>query len=248
MLRTGLEVTPYRSSARPATEEADVEVARFGANMQRARRVRRLLGLGVLALVCSAPVGPFAVPRRWARHVDRAHAPDRVDARAWRPEVWGTPQARYFERQNAAAFLLGVADDIAALGRRYPKLRDFDVTTDYSRETLSIGYTFHVHEPRGGPGWTKLVPNPDPDGIWLTIDLHAPGSGSQLHAQTLAPRFRVPLGGSGAAGEMILFVLSLEGDRAPSVATEILWILARRVREAGGTGEVLYFEPPRPET
>lgn len=139
------------------------------------------------------------------------------------------------------ALLEAIARDIEALGARHPQLADFRAAKHFDREHLAIDYAFHTHASTHRGGWTSGVPNPDPDGIWLYIDLHDPGSTAQIDTQPVVPMIDV-------LGRKLMMLL-LEGDAArPPAAGALHAILERRARAASPsdtcTGVVTDTETP----
>jgi hypothetical protein len=124
--------------------------------------------------------------------------------------------------------IAAIAADLARLGPSCPRLAAFDPATAVDATGLVISYTFHTHEPRRRGGWTAAVPNPDPDGIYLHIDLHDPASMAQIHTQPVVP-MRDVLG-------MKLMMLLLEGEAGPPCGAAIDAVLTRHGGGAGRMG------------
>lgn len=168
--------------------------ARLGT-MARMARLAHAAALGLLAAACSPPAAPAPAP---------ALAPAAPGAAAA-----GTP----------AEIIAAIAADLAALGTTCPRLAAFDPQTAIGPSGLDLDYTFHTHAPKRRGGWTAAVPNPDPDGIFLHVDLHDPGSTAQIHTQPIVPMRDV-------AG-MKLMMLLLEGEAGPPCAPAIDAVLAK---------------------
>ena len=114
--------------------------------------------------------------------------------------------------------LLRIARDIAAL-QGYPQLSRFRVAQHFLRAQLQIQYAFHTHRARHRGGWTSGVPNPDADGIWFYIDVHAPSSRAQIHTQPITQRL--------CLGKQRVQFLILEGARTKRVSAQIRQLLTR---------------------
>ncbi|MFO0552060.1 MAG: hypothetical protein U0271_26980 [Polyangiaceae bacterium] len=115
--------------------------------------------------------------------------------------------------------LQAIAERVRALGGECPQLRSFDPSQHLHADGLVITYDYHTHRSTGLGGWTAAVPNPDPDGIWLYIDIHDAFSEAQIHTQPMVPVYDV-------GGRQVLFMLVLEGSQVPSCAQKLQEILA----------------------
>lgn len=124
-----------------------------------------------------------------------------------------------------AAFIEAVARDIERLGRDYPQLRRFSAARHCDPARLVIEYGYHTHAPTGRGGWTAGVPNPDPDGVWLYIDLHDPGSTAQIHTQPVVMPRRY--------GDQRVMVLLLDGEETRPLGAALSQVLERNGVEAG---------------
>jgi hypothetical protein len=110
--------------------------------------------------------------------------------------------------------LQSVAQDIADLKRDFPQLQDFSPAVNGA----SINYGYHTHKAEHRGGWTAQVPNPDDDGVWFYIDVHAPDSTAQIHTQPIT----LPL----CLGEKRVSFLILEGKNTKPVGGAIFSVLA----------------------
>jgi len=124
----------------------------------------------------------------------------------------------------ASAFVEGVAADIEGLAATYPQLAEFRASRHLDRTRLVIEYQRHTHAATHHGGWTSGVPNPDPDGIWLYVDLHESASTAQIHTQPVVP-MRDVLGRK-------LMMLVLEGDATRPAAGALHSILEHRASES----------------
>jgi hypothetical protein len=118
-----------------------------------------------------------------------------------------------------AATLTAIAQDLDALGATYPALVDFAPATHLDVAALTITYAHRTGPPQGRGGWTAGVPHPQPDGVWLRIDIHAADSTAQVHTQPMT----APL----CLGARRVSFLILEGERIRPVAGAIDAILRR---------------------
>jgi len=126
---------------------------------------------------------------------------------------------------SALATLQAIAADIEALAATCPQLADFHASKALRADDLSISYAFRTHRPTHHGGWTSGVPEPDPDGLWFYIDLHAPDSRSQIDTQPAVPTLDV-LGRK-------LMMLVLEGSAGrPGCVAAIHASLVKRAAEA----------------
>jgi hypothetical protein len=115
--------------------------------------------------------------------------------------------------------IAAIARDIEGLKPACPQLVDFDREKHVDRAGDRLDYGYHTHPPARRGGWAGAVPNPDPDGVWLYIDIHDPASMSQIHTQPVVPKLRV--------GDKLLMMLILEGDRVPSCAGKLWAVLGK---------------------
>ncbi|MGB1016498.1 MAG: hypothetical protein ACPG4T_20340, partial [Nannocystaceae bacterium] len=115
--------------------------------------------------------------------------------------------------------------DIQALRWTYPQLRKFRVKKHYDPARLRIEYALHTQRPTRTGGWTAGVPNPEPNGVWLYLDVHDPSSTAQIHTQP---------GGMGRhmGGKNVMFLL-LEGEQTTSLAEAVEAILEHHGVEPG---------------
>ena len=120
---------------------------------------------------------------------------------------------------SAVGVLRSIAKGIAELAARCPQLATFDPAAHLHQEGMAIDFDYHTHEPERRGGWASAVPNPDPDGIWLHIDVHDAASPLQLHTQPAVPM--IDLGGG-----QRLMLLVLEGSAVPACAGAISELLA----------------------
>jgi hypothetical protein len=137
---------------------------------------------------------------------------------------------------SAVALLEGIAADIEALAARFPQLAAFRAATHLDRARLVIEYGHHTHPATHHGGWTSGVPNPDPDGIWLYVDLHDPADMAQIHTQPDVPMVD-------ALGQK-LELLVLEGSATTRAQDALRAILRRRAAEADPCGRPADGEPP----
>jgi hypothetical protein len=119
--------------------------------------------------------------------------------------------------------IAAIARDIEKLKPECPYLVDFDREKHVDRAGARIDYGYHTHPPKPRGGWVGAVPNPDPDGVWLYIDLHDPASTSQIHTQPVVPMLHV--------GDNLLMMLVLEGERVRPCAGKL-----RAILQSYGTG------------
>jgi hypothetical protein len=121
--------------------------------------------------------------------------------------------------RSPAETILAIAHEIDALKPACPHLADFDLQKHV--HGAEIDYAYHTHRADASQrgGWTKGVPNPDADGVWIYIDIHDPASQAQIHTQPAVPMLRV--------GNDLLMMLILEGERVPPCAGRIWAILSR---------------------
>lgn len=119
-----------------------------------------------------------------------------------------------------SGFINSVAVEIAKLKKSYPQLERFSVEKNTDIENLKIQYNYHTHAAERSTGWISGVPNPDSDGIWFYIDLHAPDSTAQIHTQPIT-------GKSIQFGNKIVCFLILEGASTRSVERKIIAILEK---------------------
>lgn len=165
----------------------------------------RLL-LTIVALAgCSAPAGPPPMEPPPPRTVAPPPAPP-VQAQGQARQAAG-PHASSASHEEA---LERIALAIERLKGSYPQLADFSVSQHLDRGGLTISYGYHTHRSRRRGGWTAGVPNPDPDGVWLHIDFHDPGSTAQIHTQPVVPELRY-------RDKRVMFLI-LEGERTRRLA------------------------------
>ena len=117
-------------------------------------------------------------------------------------------------------FIKRVSEEIAELKKTCPQLKEFSIDKHADIENLRVDYSFQTHKSERTGGWISGVPNPDPDGIWLYIDLHDKDSTAQIHTQPLT-------GMSLQISNRKICYLILEGAATNSVSAEILSILER---------------------
>jgi hypothetical protein len=123
-----------------------------------------------------------------------------------------------------AATCHAIAEDIEDLARHYPQLAAFTVTRVMKRQ-CTIDYEYHTHKPEQRGGWSSGVPHPDPDGIWLFINVWDPDDPSdryaELHTQPMTFERR-------HLGKREVTVFVAEGDHTTPVADHIHAILKAR--------------------
>lgn len=142
------------------------------------------------------------------------HAPARDPASALHPMSIETDE-------KAGALILAIAHDLEELRASCPNLADFDVARHADVTTARIEYGHHTHTSTRRGGWASAVPNPDPDGVWLYIDVHDATSSAQIHTQPVVPM-------NDLGGGKRLMMLLLEGSSAPPCAAKIRAILDHR--------------------
>jgi hypothetical protein len=118
------------------------------------------------------------------------------------------------------AFIKTVAEEIAALKKTYPQLKEFSIDKHADLERLKIDFSYHTYEPQHTGGWTSGVPNPHPDGVWFYIDLHDKDSTAQIHTQPIS-------GTSLTFGNKNICFLILEGSETDSLSGEMILIFER---------------------
>jgi hypothetical protein len=113
-----------------------------------------------------------------------------------------------------------IAADIEAL-RGFPQLADFRAERD--RQGCTIRYQYRCLPPTGRGGWTSAVPNPDPDGVWFYVCLWDPNdpdaANAQINTQPVIPTWHI-------GGRRVTFLI-LEGERVPTVTSELMRILTK---------------------
>lgn len=117
--------------------------------------------------------------------------------------------------------LRSIASDIEQLKNGYPQLQEYSAEKNIDLERLVIEYSYKTHDSELRGGWTSGVPNPDPDGIWLYIDMHEPNSAAQIHIQPEMPNL--------CYGDKRVAFLILEGAKTKTVKAEISRILSKTV-------------------
>ena len=110
--------------------------------------------------------------------------------------------------------LQDIARAIAGLKSEYPQLADFDAASA-GAEKITYGYHTHAADRHGG--WTAGVPNPDSDGVWFYIDVHAADSTALIHTQ--------PVIAAQCLGDKRVSFLILEGAATRPVGAAIQEIL-----------------------
>jgi hypothetical protein len=118
------------------------------------------------------------------------------------------------------ATLRAIAHDIEALGATYPQLAQFRSQAAFDATGLRIDYSYRTHAAAQGGGWTAGVPNPDDDGVWFHIDVHAADSALQLHTQPVVPQW--------CLGDRRVSLLILEGEGTRPIGGELQKILEAR--------------------
>jgi hypothetical protein len=121
------------------------------------------------------------------------------------------------EDASPAATLQAIAHDIEALGAKHAALREFSAARHYDTAALRIDYAWHTHQATHQGGWTAGVPNPDDDGVWFYIDVHAADSTLQIHTQPVVPAWCL-------GGKRVAFLM-LEGAKAGALGAELQRIL-----------------------
>ncbi|MFH2046338.1 MAG: hypothetical protein ABIK92_14450 [Pseudomonadota bacterium] len=117
-------------------------------------------------------------------------------------------------------FIKKVSEEISNLKEVYPQLKEFSIDKHTDIENLRVDYSYHTHDSKHSAGWISGVPNPDPDGIWLYIDLHDKDSMAQIHTQPIT-------GISLQVYDKNVCFLVLEGSKTKSVADKIYSILEK---------------------
>lgn len=116
-----------------------------------------------------------------------------------------------------------IAKGIESLKKNYPQLKEFNVSKNLDKEKCKIEYEYKCHLSVNGVGWVSQVPNPDPDGLWLYINLWNKNdpveSFSQINTQPVMPLWYI--------NERCVTFLILEGKRTRSLDKEILKILKK---------------------
>lgn len=87
--------------------------------------------------------------------------------------------------------LVAIGRDLEALGERYPALAAFDARQHVHLERLSIGYqhrTRRVVIERGVK--RELVIQPEPEGLYLSIDFHPDVEANEARAQVFRGHYR----------------------------------------------------------
>lgn len=112
-------------------------------------------------------------------------------------------------------FLAAVARELEALKTEFPQLSGF--TGVDAREPLRLTHQFHTHRATKRGGWTAGVPNPDPDGIWFSIEVYERDSHAQRHSQPITEPW--------CLGSRRVQFLILEGEKTKPVAGRIRQIL-----------------------
>ena len=112
-----------------------------------------------------------------------------------------------------------IARDIEALKPQFPQLKEFSKTSSVEDGRLVIQYSYHTHRATHFGGWTSQVPNPDRDGVWFYIDLHAPDSTAQIDTQPAQPPIQRCL------GNKVITFLILEGSDTKPLGGHISTIL-----------------------
>jgi hypothetical protein len=158
---------------------------------------RGLVAVVVVAGACAAPAGePALAPRRAAPPMPSPAPPS-----------------------SPAEVIAAIAREIAQLKPGCPQLVELDPDKHVEPSLARLQYGYHTHRSTRRGGWTSGVPNPDPDGVWLYVDIHDPSSMSQIHTQPAVPMLDV--------GGKRLMMLLLEGEGVPSCAGKIWAILGR---------------------
>lgn len=125
--------------------------------------------------------------------------------------------------RDYAATMAAIAADIAQLKAEFPQLVDFSPLSNLDRESLVIRYQYRTHRPRAENGlrggWSAGVPNPDADGVWFYLNLHDPGSLSQIDTQPAM----LPI----CLGRKRVTFLILEGKETKPLGGRIFTILKR---------------------
>ncbi|APR79458.1 Hypothetical protein A7982_04805 [Minicystis rosea] len=125
---------------------------------------------------------------------------------------------------KASGLLFAIAHDIARLSRTCPQLASFEVDRHFDPADARIVYDHHTHASTARGGWSSGVPSPDPDGIWLFIDVHDASSPAQIHTQPVVPRHDL-------GGGKELMMLILEGTNVTPCAAQIRAIIERHTAE-----------------
>jgi len=112
-----------------------------------------------------------------------------------------------------------ISKDIEALKPDFPQLKDFQDST--ARRDCTIDYTYHVGKLTGGAGWRGATPKPDPDGVWLHLELWDENSPnvSQLNLQRVEPPMYI--------GSHRVTLVVLDGENTKSLYESIQKILLR---------------------
>jgi hypothetical protein len=146
------------------------------------------------------------------------------------PVQWGTPWPTVpvdpEKIARLAATCHGIASDIEALKPRFAQLSEFDSSAKKyfvmgGFSSCRIGYTYHCHRSSRRGGWSTLVPNPDPDGVWFHVGLWDESdpseSMSQINTQPSIPRWHIE-------GQKVTYLI-LEGEKSTPLSGEIFQIL-----------------------
>ncbi len=125
--------------------------------------------------------------------------------------------------QNYMQICENIAKDIESLKKKYPQLKEFDISKNLNKERCMIDYEYKCKLPTRGTGWVSQVPNPLPDGIWFYIclwDKNDPSENmSQINTQPVMPKWYIK--------DRRVTYLILEGKKTKNVNNEILAILKK---------------------
>jgi hypothetical protein len=117
-----------------------------------------------------------------------------------------------------------IAEDIEAIAPQHPQLVAFAAHTALTR-SCTIDYAYHTHKPAPRGGWSSQVPAPDPDGIWLFVDVWDPNDPREtmreIHTQPM-------MGWTWHLGAREVTFLIREGERTTQLVDRIEAILAAR--------------------
>jgi hypothetical protein len=87
--------------------------------------------------------------------------------------------------------LIAIGRELEALGERYPALEAFDAGQHVHLEQLSIGYQHHARRVVIERGVKReLVIQPEPEGLYLSIDFHPDVEANEARAQVFRGHYR----------------------------------------------------------
>lgn len=107
-----------------------------------------------------------------------------------------------------------IAKEIESIKSEFPQLIEFEVSKNLNNCKIDYQYKCHNVD---RPGWRNI--DPDPEGIWLYIELWDENNPSQINTQPFLPKQYIK--------DKRMTFLIIEGEKTNSVNKVILEILKK---------------------